>query len=1580
MEAFKSHLKSYVSKQISQERLEAELYACLDRNPGNGSLVRKALNNLAQNKILNEDVYTRLVSLIADYEDQLADEDSVEEAFEEGMDAAESGGHDDEVQAEVEDDDDDATRIVQRVVEPAEAANFQDAVKLYVGGEIDPEQLEDSLLSDLEDSPDKSSRYASALDVLEKQGLIEPEVIASLRQQLHAFEAQEHPAAQEETDDEDGDEKTKIFFGRQKPREPSRRNRGDKTSTTGSQTSRTSRTSSTKNTSTASLWNKPFEAEDDVPLTVGSILQGRYKLTEFIGYGGMGDVYKAEDALAVEAGDIQTEIAVKVLNKEFRSHPEALRSMQREARKTQGLAHPHIVNVFSFNRDEAHVFMTMELMRGQDLSDIIKKNPDGMPLDVAKRYVSEMCNALGYAHSQGVIHSDFKPGNIFVHDGGIKILDFGIAREAGSKEEQKDNFDAGDLGALTPSYASLEMIEDDHDPDPRDDIYALGCIAYELITGKHPFRQGKKKLPANKAKEAGIEPARIPTLKSWQWDALKKTLAFDRKDRTGNLDDFIGPFMQESREINQKVIFGGAALAMGLVGLAVYLPTYLTEREVEQFREMVKAGEDHERISTLIEDIQTRDSDERQEFFEQDMRDILLNYLVNRVESQVANDNFEAALPTLERARELYGYHGRFISTEEDFTDQRKEKINELDTQFNDILNSSDFLNRYQELEPLFETFSRVDQNYPQESSSRLAVIEFADASRQLMQEESYNRANQLIEFGLELFKNDQRIAEEYKTIVNLRESLASRLNRQQREQEIAALADTIESVTSASSLQQMLAVVEDAGELYQLEPANATLQNYQQIIKDRLGIEINQDVTTQKWDEAIATVDRFGSALSPADVTELKDSVLTARTTYETRLSDVTRNITRLSRSTNPNDALPFLEQLGQLNVETSVIRDAENQIAQGWLKQARIQSGQRQWETATAYVDRGLSITQDPGLQTELRNEINRIEQLQDQSNEQLVAEEAERMERERLQRIASIESDLDSAVKNNSLQGAEAREIFDLIDQLEIEDSSNPLIESSRTRLAQRYVDESNRLEAAGEFIQALDLVRSGLDLMPSESRLEQQLGNLNQELAQQEAEEKQEQIASLESRLNNLISGFANSRDTDSLLVALQEYEALQGGQNVFSKDIRFQAADVWVTAAEQLNSENRFEDALDAIADAQKIDSSHGRIAGLKQAVQDSRNQFASNQAEIRLQAEIDSLKQSFVAQIQALDISAAKATLQSLRDKNLNQSDPFWRTTVPNEAESAYLSLADRVVMPEGLDEAVDYVEEGLEYKPDSTALQRRLELYQSTELIMTTMQVNVDQARLLLERAKSENPGVAYLSKIKIPTSVASTTPGGTTSSSSSDADDGEAEGRSCSPNMAGLGRRSRATCYDVIGDIKGPRLVVVEGPGGPMAIMRYELRVGDYNNYCNSTGECTPLNKDDNQPATGLSVAQIDDYLAWLSGNTGNEYRIPTYDEWRAAATAGGVSQVDRNCVSFGGSRGQRMEDINAWKTNGMNGWGLAHSIGNAQEIVMDGSSYKAVGGAYPDDNQDCNPSMARGTDGSADDLTGFRFVRKI
>jgi len=303
-------------------------------------------------------------------------------------------------------------------------------------------------------------------------------------------------------------------------------------------------------------------AADFVP---GAIIKGRFLLKEQIGRGGMGVVFAAIDKRKEEARDPNPWVAIKILNAAFAGYADAFIVLQREARKAQSLAHPNVATVYDFDREGSAVFMTMELLRGRPLDTVLHEARDrGLEPAAAWRIVRGVAEGLAYAHRKGIVHSDLKPGNIFLlDDGQPKILDFGIARavptvesKAGGNVEPQDTFDAGKLGAYTEAYATSEMIAG-IDPHPADDIYALGLIAYELLAGTHPFVRKS----AIKAQNLKLKPPALKGLRRRERRTLERSVSFQRKDRPRDAGEFLRQLSGVTR-LQQALIAATLVLAL----------------------------------------------------------------------------------------------------------------------------------------------------------------------------------------------------------------------------------------------------------------------------------------------------------------------------------------------------------------------------------------------------------------------------------------------------------------------------------------------------------------------------------------------------------------------------------------------------------------------------------------------------------------------------------------------------------------------------------------------------------------------------------------------------------------------------------------------------------------------------------------------------------------------------------------------------------------------------------------------------------------------------------------------------------
>ena len=218
------------------------------------------------------------------------------------------------------------------------------------------------------------------------------------------------------------------------------------------------------------------------------VLVDRYRLDERIGVGGMGEVWRATDIL------LSRPVAVKLLHLAQVSDPVSQQRFRTEAQITAALSHPNIAQVYDYGEQDGFSFLVMELITGESLSAIIKRNP-GLDPDITLDVVDQAAQALSAAHANGVIHRDIKPGNLLVtEDGTVKLTDFGIARGNESVTLTQTGMVMGTAQYISPEQVSGKPAS------PLSDIYALGIVAYECLATTLP------RTPAG----AGTRPLREP--------------------------------------------------------------------------------------------------------------------------------------------------------------------------------------------------------------------------------------------------------------------------------------------------------------------------------------------------------------------------------------------------------------------------------------------------------------------------------------------------------------------------------------------------------------------------------------------------------------------------------------------------------------------------------------------------------------------------------------------------------------------------------------------------------------------------------------------------------------------------------------------------------------------------------------------------------------------------------------------------------------------------------------------------------------------------------------------------------------
>jgi serine/threonine protein kinase len=277
-------------------------------------------------------------------------------------------------------------------------------------------------------------------------------------------------------------------------------------------------------------------------LAPDTIIDGRYRVIERLGSGGMADVYRAEDE------QLGRQVALKVLYRHLAEDVSFVERFRREASSAAGLQHPNIVSIFDRGEWEGTYYIAMELIRGRTLKDVIRERGPAPP-DAAVDIVLQILRAARFAHQRGVVHRDIKPHNVLIdEEGRVKVADFGIAR-AGASDMTETGSVMGTAQYLSPEQAQGRPV------DARSDLYSIGIVLYELLTGTVPFdAESPVSIALKQVSEPPVPPReRNPAVPPALDAVVMRALEKDPARRYASADAFIDALLA-ARNAPQEVV------------------------------------------------------------------------------------------------------------------------------------------------------------------------------------------------------------------------------------------------------------------------------------------------------------------------------------------------------------------------------------------------------------------------------------------------------------------------------------------------------------------------------------------------------------------------------------------------------------------------------------------------------------------------------------------------------------------------------------------------------------------------------------------------------------------------------------------------------------------------------------------------------------------------------------------------------------------------------------------------------------------------------------------------------------------
>ena len=697
-----------------------------------------------------------------------------------------------------------------------------------------------------------------------------------------------------------------------------------------------------------------YPGTQDSPRASGRIVRRRYILEELVGRGGMGTTFRASYLREAEVHNGNPYVAIKFLDEDSVRRPGALQTLQQVLRKSQRLAHPNIVTAFDFNRDNDAVYMATEFLEGVPLNHLIKSRQDvGLGIKDAVSVMRGVCRAMDYAHAQGVLHADFKPADAFLTSTGLtKVLDFGIARaviDLAEAEGFTARMDAGRLGAPRLPYACCEVLEGEA-ADPRDDIYAVACVTYELITGSHPFNR----LSACQAEKLRLTPEPPPGMSPSQWRALRRGLSFRRAGRPKSAMELLDGIPLFGEPPARHTVIG--TLAVVVLALAA-VPLWT---QVEGFGERsmlaALASADAARIEPILGTLRTLEPARRASLLvHEEARIGLIKHYTERVtalvDANMGRYDYPAAESLVRELEELIPDSDAVREVRERLATKKAEALRrlrdafELDLQRNWLIPAQSGENVGQVL----ALVRRIDPGNPLLSDPRLPGA-FAASSEQALESGQPLLADTLVAAGLAVAPRDAALSD-----------LRAQLQGALRDQETAALRaaaaarEMAESVTQwrldleeglgqqTLSLAQVRTLSHLVEELQRHDDPGAAAAKRQ--LETRL-VRTASEINSKQGAEAAERFTEGASALLP-DSTPLRQTLAALRATAAQRAA--TQRAEALASAKSATEAL-----LAQPTLDESWDGALQRQLAQlsAYSPETDLYVGEVQGRAAASYV----------------------------------------------------------------------------------------------------------------------------------------------------------------------------------------------------------------------------------------------------------------------------------------------------------------------------------------------------------------------------------------------------------------------------------------------------------------------------------------------------------------------------------------------------------------------------------------------------------------------------------------------------